>query len=194
MRTGRRSGSAPSPRLAALPGVEAAAIADSRPPSESGQQNNFDLEDRPTPAGQNQPVCTWVGVSPEFFTTVGLRLERGRLLDEHSRRKTPSSSIARGRTGSSPARKSWAADSTTADARRVRGRRSSASSSNVKWIGLDAPAEDGTVYFPLVDLAKRVLRASRQGRAGVACAFAAAGGERARSRLGACRTWRRATS
>ena len=51
---------------------------------ESGQQNNFDLEDHPTPAGQNQPVCTWVGVSPGFFKTVGLPLERGRLLDERS--------------------------------------------------------------------------------------------------------------
>ena len=45
-------------RLAALPGVQSVALSDSRPPSESGQQNNFDLEDRPTPAGQNQPVCT----------------------------------------------------------------------------------------------------------------------------------------
>ena len=47
----------------------------------AGNRNNFDLEDCPTPAGQNQPICTWVAVSPGFFRTVGLRLERGRLLD-----------------------------------------------------------------------------------------------------------------
>ena len=57
--------------MAALPGVEAAALADGRPPSEAGQHNNFDLEDHPTTAGQNQPVCTWVGVSPGFFKAVG---------------------------------------------------------------------------------------------------------------------------
>jgi predicted permease len=74
------------PRLAALPGVEAVALADSRPPQEAGQTNNFDLEDRPTPAGENQPLCTWVGVSPGFFRTVGLALERGRLLDDRSTR------------------------------------------------------------------------------------------------------------
>ena len=71
-------------RLAALPGVEAAALADSRPPRDAGQSNNFDLEDHPTPPGQNQPISTWVGASPGFFKAVGLTLERGRLLDEHS--------------------------------------------------------------------------------------------------------------
>jgi hypothetical protein len=110
-------------RMTALPGVDAVAIADSRPPSESGQQNNFDLEDRPAPNGRNQPVCTWVGVSTEFFATVGLRLERGRLLDEHSppgkrrpRRLSVGEPVLSGPGGS------WVADSTRAGARRVRGR------------------------------------------------------------------------
>jgi predicted permease len=71
-------------RFAGLPGVESVALADSRPPEDAGNQNNFDLQDHPTLPGQSQPVCTWVGVSPEFFKTAGLRLERGRLLDEHS--------------------------------------------------------------------------------------------------------------
>ena len=139
-------------RLAALPGVEAAAIADSRPPSESGQQNNFDLEDRPTPDGQNQPVCTWVGVSPGFFATVGLRLERGRLLDEHSLQED-----------AVVVDRAWA--NRFFPGQEVVGRRFHNGGcttcpwttvvgvvGNVKWIGLDAPAEDGTVYFPFVDL------------------------------------------
>jgi predicted permease len=135
-----------------LPGVKAAAIADSRPPSESGQQNNFDLEDHPTSAGQAQPVCTWVGVSPEFFATVGLRLERGRLLDEHSlqedavlvdrawaNRFFPGQEVV--------GRRFHNGGCTTCPWTTVVG-----VVDNVKWIGLDARSEDGTVYFPLQDL------------------------------------------
>ncbi len=59
-------------------------LADSRPPSDAGNLNNFDLEDRPTPPGKNQPLCTWVAASPGFFEAVGLPLDRGRLLDSHS--------------------------------------------------------------------------------------------------------------
>ena len=139
-------------RLAAVPGVDAAAIADSRPPSESGERNNFELEDRPTPSGQNQPICTWVGVSTKFFTTVGLRLERGRLLDEHSpqedavvvdrawaNRFFPGEEVV--------GRRFHNGGCTTCPWTTVVG-----VVGNVKWMGLDAPSEDGTVYYPLVDL------------------------------------------
>lgn len=67
--------------LGAVPGVQAVSLADSRPPDQAGNSNNFDLEDHPTPPGQNQPICTWVGVSPEFTKTVGLRLEAGESLE-----------------------------------------------------------------------------------------------------------------
>ncbi|HEX4565024.1 MAG TPA: ABC transporter permease, partial [Vicinamibacterales bacterium] len=39
--------------LNGLPGVQAASLADSRPPDQAGNSNNFDLEDHPTPPGQN---------------------------------------------------------------------------------------------------------------------------------------------
>ena len=55
---------------------------DSRPPNDAGNLNNFDLEDHPAAQGQNQPVCPWITASSEFFKTVGLRLERGRIYDE----------------------------------------------------------------------------------------------------------------
>lgn len=139
-------------RLAALPGVESAAIADSRPPADAGQINNFDLEDHPALAGQNQPTSPWVGVSPEFFRTVGLRLERGRLLDGHSLQndevvvdrawanrffpgeETVGRRMHEGGCSTCP----WTTVIGVID--------------NVKWLGLDATTEQGTVYFPLVDL------------------------------------------
>jgi predicted permease len=138
------------PRLEALPGVDAAAFSDSRPPTESGNRNNFDLEDRPTPAGQNQPICTWIAVSPDFFRTVGLRLERGRLLD--SRSLTEDVVVVD---------RAWA--KRFFPGQEVVGRRFRSGGctscpwttvvgvvGNVRWTGLDA-AEDGTVYWPFVD-------------------------------------------
>jgi putative ABC transport system permease protein len=148
-------------RLAALPGVEAVALADSRPPSDSGNRNNFDLEDHPTPAGQNQPICTWVAVSPQFFKTVGLPLERGRLLDEFSLRDDVV-----------VVDRAWA--NRFFPGEEVLGRRFRSGGcttcawttvvgvvGNVKWTGLDG-REDGTVYWPFVDFANAyfVLRTS----------------------------------
>jgi predicted permease len=135
----------------AIPGVEAAALSDSRPPREAGQSNNFDLEDHPTPPGQNQPISTWVGVSPGFFKAVGLALERGRLLDEHSLEDDV-----------------VVVDRAWADrffpkqevlGRRLKGGGCSSCPwttvvgvvSTVKFVGLDRP-DPGTVYFPFVDL------------------------------------------
>ena len=138
-------------RMKTLPGVRAAAIADSRPPSEAGQTNNFDLEDQPTPAGQNQPLCTWVGVSPAYFDTVDLRLERGRLLDERS---LEDDVIVVDRA--------WA--DRFFPGTEVLGRRLKSGGctscpwttvvgvvGTVKWTGLDA-SDTGTVYFPFVDM------------------------------------------
>ncbi len=138
-------------RLAALPGVTSAALADSRPPDDAGQQNNFDLEDHPAPVGQNQPICTWVGVSPDFFKTVGLRLERGRLLDSHSladdvivvdrawaNRFFPGEDVIGRRLHSGGCTSCpWTTVVGVVD--------------DVKWTGLEAEP-DGTVYFPLEDL------------------------------------------
>jgi putative ABC transport system permease protein len=140
-------------QVRALPGVEAAALADSRPPQDSGNLNNFDLEDRPALPGQNQPVCTWVGVSPEFFRTVGLRLERGRLLDERALQDNAVVSVVVDRAWANRffpgeeviGRRFHEGGCTTCPWTTVVG-----VVGNVKWTGLDA-AEDGTVYFLLGD-------------------------------------------
>lgn len=138
-------------RLQAVPGVEVAALSDSRPPREVGQHNNFDLEDRPAPAGRSQPVSPWVGASPEFFKTVGLTLERGRLLGDRSLQER-----------AVVVDRAWANRFFPGEEVLGRRLRSGGCSTcdwttvvgvvgNVKWAGLEAP-EDGTVYYPLVDI------------------------------------------
>jgi putative ABC transport system permease protein len=137
-------------RLAILPGVDAVALSDGRPPSEPGQHNNFDLEDRPTPSGENQPVCPWVAVSPSFFKTAGLVLQRGELLDDRS---AADNEIVVDRA--------WANrffPGENAVGRRLKSGGCSTCPwttvvgvvENVKWDGLET--EEGTVYFPFVDL------------------------------------------
>jgi putative ABC transport system permease protein len=69
-------------RIEALPGVEALAYADGRPPQDVGNFNNFDLEEHPAGPGQPQPVTPWVAVTPEYFRVLGLRLIDGRLFNE----------------------------------------------------------------------------------------------------------------
>ena len=138
-------------RLETLPGVERAALADSRPPDDAGQSNNFELEDRPTPPGQNQPICIWVGASPGFFKAVGLRLERGRLLDAQSlqndevvvdrawvQRFFPGEEVV--------GRRMHQGGCTTCPWTTVVG-----VVGTVKFAGLDTP-DRGTIYYPFVDL------------------------------------------
>ena len=137
-------------RLAALPGVETVALADSRPPQDAGNINNFDLEDRPTRPGENQPLCTWVAVSPGFFQTVGLSLERGRGLDHRSQQENAIVVDRAWRDRFFPGQE-------------VIGRRLKEGGctdcpwtivvgmvGTVKWQGLES-SDEGTVYYPFVD-------------------------------------------
>jgi predicted permease len=148
-------------RMSAIPGVESAAVANSRPPNEADDTNNFDLEDHPAGPGENQQLSTWVGASPTFFKTAGIRLERGRLIDQQS----------------------LAADEIVVDrawanrffpGQEVVGRRLKSGGctqcnwttvigqvSDARWVGLDGE-QQGTVYYPLVDIpnAFAIIRAS----------------------------------
>jgi predicted permease len=149
--------------LGALPGVEAAAVADSRPPADAGQRNNFDLEDRPTQPGENQPVSTWVGVTPEFFAAVGLPLERGRLLDDRSLQED---AVVVDRAWAerffpgqdAVGRRMKSGGCTTCPWTTVVG-----VVPTVKWTGLEA-IDDGTVYYPLVDLPSAYVVVRAAGR------------------------------
>jgi putative ABC transport system permease protein len=138
-------------RLAALPGVDEVALADSRPPGEAGNLNNFDLEDKPAAPGENQPISVWVAASPGFFAATGVGLLQGRLLDDRSRDENV---IVVDRA--------WAARFFPNE--RVVGRRLREGGCStcdwttvigvvetVKWAGLDAP-DEGTVYYQFVDV------------------------------------------
>jgi predicted permease len=78
--------------VARVPGVSGVAFTNSRPPSDAGDQNNFDLEDRPSGPGQ-QAVTTWVDVSPEYFGVFGLKLVEGRLFDARDNNMTSPSVV-----------------------------------------------------------------------------------------------------
>jgi putative ABC transport system permease protein len=141
-------------RLSAIPGVEAASFADSRPPSEVGQENNFNLEDHPTPDGKIQPTSPWAAVTPEYFKTVGLRLQEGRLLVGLDAEQNAPPVVVVDRAWADRffpgervlGRRFRDGGCTTCDWTTVVG----VVSGTVKYLGLDAP-DQGTVYFPMVD-------------------------------------------
>ena len=66
-------------RAAETDGVTAAGLAGSIPPDNYGDVNNFDLLDKPVPAGSSQPVAPWPSVTPGYFTALNIRLLEGRL-------------------------------------------------------------------------------------------------------------------
>ena len=139
--------------VARLPGVTGVAFTDSRPPSDAGNQNNFDLEDFPAGPGRPQSVTTWVEVSADYFRLFGLQLIDGRLFDARDTLTTGANVIvvdqawARrffpGRSAVGKRLKSGGC--TTCDWTTVVG-----VVSPVKYDGLDA-ADQGVVYTPMAD-------------------------------------------
>ncbi|HEX5178823.1 MAG TPA: ABC transporter permease [Gemmatimonadaceae bacterium] len=63
-----------------VPGVVAAGLADQLPLSGGNlNENNFDLVDKPVPAGTAQPVTPWTVVTKDYFAALGVRLLDGRM-------------------------------------------------------------------------------------------------------------------
>ncbi len=61
-------------------GVLDAGLGSSIPPDDGGNSNNnFDLIDRPVPAGTAQPTAAWPTVTAEYFKALGVPLLEGRL-------------------------------------------------------------------------------------------------------------------
>ena len=66
-------------RIAALPQVQAVALATDVPPDPNyGGTDNFNLVHRPVPAGQAEPQVPWYYVGPTYFNTLGIRVIDGR--------------------------------------------------------------------------------------------------------------------
>ncbi len=59
-------------RMRALPGVQSATAGNARPPSQIPMTNNFNLEDKPTPASESQPSVPWSSVMPDYFDVLSL--------------------------------------------------------------------------------------------------------------------------
>jgi len=136
----------------AVPGVSGVAYADARPPSDAGNQNNFDLEDSPSGPG-SQAVTTWVDVSPEYFRLYGLERIEGRLFDARDTATSSDSVVVVDRA--------WARrffPGTSAVGKRLRGGGCSSCPwttvvgvvSGVKYDGLSAP-DQGVVYTPMAE-------------------------------------------
>jgi predicted permease len=69
------------PRLAEIPGIEAAAITTSPPPFGSGTRR-LEVDGRPAPKFDDAPQVASVTISPSFFTVVGVSAVRGRNLTD----------------------------------------------------------------------------------------------------------------
>ena len=67
------------PRVREVAGVRDVGLATIMPPDDFGNSNdNFNLLDRPAAPGMPEPNGTWPSVTPEYFTTLGVRLLDGR--------------------------------------------------------------------------------------------------------------------
>ncbi len=137
--------------LEAQPGVASVAFSDGLAPNNVSNLNNFDLERRPTPAGQRQPVAPWVAVTPEYARTLGLTLLEGRFLDDRDALQDDELAVVVDRAW---ARRHFPGKSAVGE--RLRGGGCTTCPwttvvgvvSDVKYSGLDHP-DDGTVYTSL---------------------------------------------
>jgi len=138
-------------RVGSIAGVSGVTYADSRPPSDVNNYNNFDLEDFPAASGQSQPVTPWIAVTPDYFRLFGLNLLEGRLLDERDARAANLEAIVVDRAwakrffpiGSAIGKRLKEGGCTTCPWTAVVG-----VVTDVKYAGLDK-ADEGTVYSPL---------------------------------------------
>ena len=83
--------------LRGLPGVAAVAFAESLPPNQLQQSNNYTLVGHePGSAGrssQGSGVAQWNVVTPAYFETLGIRLRRGRLLNSDDHLQAPRAAL-----------------------------------------------------------------------------------------------------
>jgi putative ABC transport system permease protein len=76
-------------RIRALPGVRSAALVSQLPVTGRGIGAWFNRIDRPLPAGVNPVGEAYRVVTPDFFETMGIALQKGRRLETTDTRETP---------------------------------------------------------------------------------------------------------
>jgi putative ABC transport system permease protein len=69
-----------------LPGVEAAAAASGLPLGNNGWQTSFIVDGKPIPPRAQTPLMEACLVTPDYFRTMNIPLQRGRYFDEHDNR------------------------------------------------------------------------------------------------------------
>jgi len=157
-------------RLRALPSVQSVAASVGLPPARSAWTEGFRLEDRPTQEGNVNPSVPLPIVTPDYFRTLGIALQRGRYFSEHDTPASPpvviiSQTMAQRYFGSeNPIGKrlmmGWSLPNQPW--REIVG-----VVGDVKYRGLDAPAE-AVYYVPMAQFpsmpAFLVLRAPNAGR------------------------------
>jgi putative ABC transport system permease protein len=70
-------------RARAVPGVEAADLADSLPPDRQGDADTFQIEGQPLAPGELNPIISQPAVGPDFFRALGIPLIKGRYFNQH---------------------------------------------------------------------------------------------------------------
>jgi predicted permease len=76
-------------RVEELPVFSAVGLMSDLPPDTQGQTNNFDLVDKPVPAGTAEYIAPWSGASPGYFRVLGIPLLEGRLFTEADSASAP---------------------------------------------------------------------------------------------------------
>ena len=76
-------------RIQALPGVVSAGVTSDLPLGGSDSFLGFGIEGRPQEKLGQGPEGGWHQVSPDYFRTMGIRLQRGRLFDARDLRQAP---------------------------------------------------------------------------------------------------------
>jgi predicted permease len=76
-------------RVDELPGVESAGMITFLPLSFSGMNFAFSIEGRATPGDMNLPLAVYRVVSPDYFRSMGIPLQRGRFFDSRDTAEAP---------------------------------------------------------------------------------------------------------
>ncbi len=80
------------PEIKSLPGISDAGLTNNLP-FVGGNQTSFTVAGRPEPPPNDRPFAEYAQVSPSYFSTLGMRLKRGRLLDARDRPDAPATMV-----------------------------------------------------------------------------------------------------